>query len=249
LALRKRLSVLAAVAAAAASLLAVLPSSAFAAGTVPSGYVGADISWPQCGGGTPADRAYQFAVLGVTGGQPFTPNPCLAAQYPWAVATGYPEFYINLQYGQTNNGPLHCGDQDTGCLAYNYGYETVEWAVQYAASATGGASNSAPMFWLDVESGNAWSSDPDQNDYVIQGAIDYVQSTMNHPRGVGVYSTSYMWGEIAGSFAPPQVPNWVAGATALNDGASCVASLWPGGQVFAIQYLNLDLNLDQDVGC
>ncbi|HVD01904.1 MAG TPA: hypothetical protein VNG93_12275, partial [Candidatus Dormibacteraeota bacterium] len=77
----------------------------------------------------------------------------------------------------------------------------------------------------------------------------YVQSTMNHPRGVGVYSTSYMWGEIAGSFAPPQVPNWVAGATALNDGVSCVASLWPGGQVWAIQYLNLDLNLDQDVGC
>jgi len=239
--------VLAAAAATAASLLAALPGTAFAAGTVPSQYVGSDISWPQCGGGTPADRAYQFGILGVTGGQPFSPNPCLAGQFPWAVATNYPEFYINLQYGETNNGPLHCSGQDTGCLAYNYGYETAEWAAQYASSVTGGASNNVPMWWLDVETENVWAGDPNQNSYVIQGALDWFQRTMN--RGVGVYSTSYQWGEIAGSYAPPGVPNWVAGASALDDGGSCSASLWPGGQVWAIQYLNLDLDLDQDVGC
>ena len=243
---RKRLALLAALAA-ASSLLAVFPATASASGTVPSEYVGADISWPQCGGGTPADRAYQFAVLGVTGGQPFTPNPCLAAQLPWAKATGYPELYINLQYGETNNGPLHCGAQDTGCLAYNFGYETAEWAVQYASDASGGYTNGVPIWWLDVETSNAWSGNPDQNTYVIQGALDYFQRTMG--RGVGVYSTSYQWGQIAGSFAPPDVPNWVAGASGLDDINSCLSPIWPGAPVWAIQYLNYDLNLDQDVGC
>jgi hypothetical protein len=247
LTLRNRLTLFAAGALAAASLLAVLPASAFAAGTVPSEAVGSDISWPQCGMGYPNNMTYGFAVLGATGGQPFSPNPCLASQWPWAVSTGFPELYINLQYGETNNGPLHCSGQDTGCLAYNWGYQTSEYAVQYAASQTGGATNNVPMWWLDVETENVWSGDPDKNTYVIQGALDYIQRVMN--RGVGVYSTSYQWGEIAGSFAPPGVPNWVAGASALDDGGSCFASLWPGGQVWAIQYLNLDLNLDQDVGC
>jgi hypothetical protein len=245
--LRSRLSLLAAVAATAASLLAALPGTAYAAGTVPSEYVGADISWPQCGGSTPTDRVYQFAIIGVTGGQPFSPNPCLATEYRWAAASGFPELYVNLQYGETNNGPLHCSDQDTGCLAYNYGYETVEWAVRYASDSTGGATNSAPIWWLDVETENAWSNDPDQNAYVIQGALDYLQLAFN--RGVGVYSTSYQWSEIAGSFAPPGIPNWVAGAAALNDSNACLSPIWPGAQVWAVQYLNLDLDLDQDVGC
>jgi len=226
-------------------MLATLPATAFATGDIPSNVVGYDISWPQCGGGYPT--SYGFGIVGVTGGTPFSGNPCFASEYQWAAAGGWPQLYINLQYGQTNNGPLHCGSTDVGCLAYNYGFESAEWAVIYAQQQTGGASNNVGDWWLDVETENVWSGDTDQNTYVIQGALDYLQRVAG--RTVGVYSTSYQWGEIAGSFAPPYVANWVAGASALDDAGSCQSPIWPNAPVWAIQYLNWDLNLDQDVGC
>ena len=58
-----------------------------------------------------------------------------------------------------------------------------------------------------------------------------------------------MWNQLAGSFAPPNTPNWIAGANGLDDVGKCAASLWPGAPVWAIQYLNFDLNLDQNLGC
>lgn len=229
----------------AAALPISAPTTAFAAGSVPTNVAGYDISWPQCGSAYPSSPG--LAVVGVTGGTPFTGNPCFAGEFQWAAAAGTPQLYVNLQYGQTNSGPLHCSDSDTGCLAYNYGYQSSAWAVAWADQQTGGASGSINTWWLDVETENAWSDDTDQNDYVVQGALDYLQRVAG--KSAGVYSTSYQWGEIAGSFAPPGVANWVAGASGLDDAGACAASLWPGGQVAAIQYLNFDINLDQDIGC
>ncbi len=228
-----------------ASLIALLPASAAASGSLPNGLVGADISWPQCGGGYPA--GYSFGIVGVTGGHPLSGNDCLNSEFAWAQATGNVQLYINLAYGQSPSGPLQCAAGDAGCQAYNYGYVSAQWARQYAHDQTGGASDAVSVWWLDVETENIWSGDVDQNSYVIQGALDYLQRSAG--RTVGVYSTSWMWGEIAGSFAPPNTPNWVAGANALDDGAKCSASFWPGGQVWGIQYLNFDLDLDQNTGC
>jgi hypothetical protein len=244
MALRGRFSYFAA-AILGAGFLAVLPSSASAAGTIPSGAVGSDISWPQCGTDYPA--GYGFGIIGVTGGRPFTGNDCLATEFAWAQATGNPQFYLNLAYGESKDGPLQCADGDEGCNAYNYGYNSAQWARQYAHDQTGGASDAIGGWWLDVETENTWSDDTDQNSYVIQGALDYLQRTAG--RTVGIYSTSYMWGELAGSFGPPNTPNWVAGANGLDDVAKCSAALWPGGQVWAIQYLNFDIDLDQNTGC
>jgi hypothetical protein len=229
----------------AAGFLAVLPTSAGAAGSVPSGSVGSDISWPQCGTDYPG--GYSFGIIGVTGGRPFSGNDCFASEFAWAQATGNSQLYINLAYGQSKNGPLQCAADDAGCQAYNYGYDSAQWARQYAHDQTGGASDTVGGWWLDVETGNTWSDDTDQNTYVIQGALDYLQR--NAGRTVGVYSTPHMWGEIAATFAPPNTPNWVAGANGLDDGAKCSAALWPDGQVWAIQYLNLDIDLDQNAGC
>ena len=155
--------------------------------------------------------------------------------------------YINLDYGQRQDGPLLCAAADAGCQAYNYGYDSAAWARQYAHDQTNGASDTVGLWWLDVETENYWSDSTDQNSYVIQGALDYLQRTSG--RTTGVYSTSHMWGLLAGSFAPPNTPNWVAGAEGIDDYGKCSASLWPGAPVWAIQYLNFDIDLDQNTSC
>jgi len=230
----------------AVSLIALLPASAFAAGTLPSNEVGSDISWPQCSGDMPQDP-YTFGIIGVTGGHPFSGNPCLAHEVTWARETGRVNLYINLDYGLRENGPLACLAEDTGCQAYNYGYQGAQWAYQYANQATEGVSVGVSTWWLDVETENYWSEDSVQNAYVIQGALDFMQRKLN--KTTGVYSTSYQWNEIAGGFAPPGTPNWVAGAGGLDDYGKCGASIWPGADVWAIQYLNFDLDLDQNYSC
>ncbi len=244
--IRPRISLLLAALLAALSLSAASATYAFASGTIPTNAVGSDISWPQCGGDAPADR-YWFAIIGVTGGHPFSANSCFGNQFAWAQATGIPQLYINLDYGLRQDGPLLCSTDDKGCQAYNYGFDSAQWARTYASSQTGGASDALGTWWLDVETENYWSENVDQNTYVIQGALDYLQRIAG--RTAGVYSTSYMWGMLAGNFAPPNTPNWVAGANGLDDAGKCQRAFWPGASVWAYQYLNFDINLDQDVGC
>jgi hypothetical protein len=248
MALRRKFSLLAS-ALLAASFLAVLPSPAAAAGSIPTGAIGSDISWPQCGLSLASPNYYAFGVVGVTGGHPFSANGCFADEFAWARSNWLaPQLYLNLDYGLRQDGPLTCGVNDIGCQAYNYGYDSASWAHQFAHDQTAGASDSVGIWWLDVETGNYWNdSSTDANSYVIQGALDYLQRTVGTT--AGVYSTPWMWAELAGSFAPPNTPNWVAGANGLDDVGKCSASLWPGGQVWAIQYLNFDIDLDQNLGC
>jgi len=231
---------------AALSLAAFLPASAAAASPLPSGAVGSDISWPQCGGDYPTDP-YWFGIIGVTGGHPFSANNCFGSEYAWAQATGRPQVYINLDYGLRASGPLDCLAEDTGCQAYNYGYQSAAWAYDYASQQSGGATQKQNVWWLDVETGNYWSDDSVQNAYVIQGALDLLQRKANTT--AGVYSTSYMWGVLAGDFSPPGTPNWVAGAAGLDNAGMCQAAIWPGAEVWAVQYLNLYIDLDQNLAC
>lgn len=247
MALRQRLSLLTTAAITAAALLAALPGTAYAAGTIVPGSVGPDVSWPQCGSAIPADVPYRFGVVGATGGTPFTDNPCFASEFSWALTTWNPEVYINLDYGQRVDGPLQCAATDAGCQAYNYGSDAAAEAMSHASIESNGVTNSLSVWWLDVETGNNWSDSTDLNSYVIQGALDYIQR--HQGRTGGVYSTAYQWSLIAGSYAPVDTPNWVAGSSVLNDWGQCSAPLWPGGQVWAVQYLNYDLNLDQNMGC
>ncbi len=244
-----RFKLLSFAASALAALLVAAPqlTTAQAAGVLISGSGGTDISWPQCGHGNP--EGYAFVVVGVTGGRPYTGNPCFAEQYGWAAGNNSraTEVYVNLDFGMNPEGPLSCMEGEDFCQAYNYGYDAAAAAYTYAARQTNGATFLQPVWWLDVETENSWSDNVDLNSFVIQGAIDFLQRT----EGVtaGVYSTSHMWQLIAGSYAPTGIPNWVAGAAGTDDYGKCGAALWAGGEVWAFQYLNFGIDLDQNTAC
>jgi hypothetical protein len=208
------------------------------------GAVGHDISWPQCGGGTPSPSG--FGIVGVTGGKPYEENPCLAAQYAWAKTTpGGAGFYMNTAnpgtatvalnwYGQKSPDPSCAPGKDAAC-AYNYGFNAAARALSYAQAQTGTSANA--QWWLDVETTNSWSTnDLGANLASIRGSLDFLQRVPGV--AVGIYSTRYQWTRITGG-APIAVPNWIAGARNLDDAKARCAPSWSatGGPVVLNQFV------------
>lgn len=204
---------------------------------------GYDISFPQCRTGYPS-QPRSFVIVGVTSGRAFRPNPCFSAEYKWAASTSDlpPSIYMNLNYavGSTAyfglSGPAgDCDREDDACIAYNYGYNAAKNSFEYADP------QSAKTWWLDIENSNSWSPRIWQNDQVIQGAIDLLQS-----KGVtiGVYSSKSQWNAIAGSNFRPRLTNqsslanWVLGASSLSTAPNrCSADYaFGGGTVWLVQY-------------
>ena len=210
------------------------------------GATGYDISWPQCGGPLPP-APYGLAVVGVNRGRAFTHNPCFASEAAWA--GGELTIYMNLNAPPAEDpnslhGPAgQCVGNDTGCMAYNYGYNAAVDSFTTASAA--GAS--ASLWWLDIETTNTWDSNTFNNARTIQGAIDALTA-----EGViaGIYSTSFQFGEIAGPYAPG-VPIWVA--TGSGE-ATAVAYCGPDhafgdGTAWLTQFGTAGVPYDQDYAC
>ena len=180
------------------------------------GGTGYDVSFPNCGRELPG-RGFDYAVVGVNHGIAFSQNPCLASEWNWALQAPAASAYMNInapQPGQTQGatGPAgQCVGNDTGCVAYNYGYRAAVDAFSYAS----GQGVNATVWWLDVELVPAsenpryWDTSTYNNARTIQGAIDALRI-----EGVvaGIYSTHYQFCRIAGSYAPG-VPIWKATAS------------------------------------
>jgi hypothetical protein len=211
------------------------------------------VSWPQCGKGLPGDGV--VGIVGVNGGRPYEPNPCLATQFRWA-ATGprQPAFYMNTANPGTATTAVNwyalktpnpgCSRADEAACAFNYGFHAGRYAFEYAQSQTGAATRAS--WWLDVETGNSWSGNQGLNNASIAGSIAYLRS-----KGlpVGAYSTRYQWGRITGGLVLPDVPSWVAGARSGREAASfCTpARSFTGGPVVMVQWV--EHNLDHDHLC
>jgi hypothetical protein len=240
-----------------------------AAGVYPPGWVGYDISFPQCGAAlgnlaSIGGHAPQFSVLGVSGGKAFTNNPCLASQYLFAAGQGTAvSFYVNVNapraVSDAPSGPKGpCAAQDLACASYNYGWATAQAAYDYALQTVqaSGGSWLPTAWWLDVENGNYWLPDPTLNAQAIQGAIDLLQTSVANPSPngttpvhtltVGIYSDYAQWSEIAGHFKP-NTPVWLAthdGFGALT--RDCAASSFTSGPLWLIQSIGLT---DADYSC
>lgn len=167
-----------------------------------AGSTGYDVSYPQCPGATAPAGA--FAVLGVNHGRPFTANSCLGTEYGVAPRSPLPSLYINTAYSGAYRKNITSGCSSGPNQAWQIGCSEAEYSLGQAAGL------GASMWWLDVETGNSWStSSLTQNQQAIQGAVDRLNQT---GLPVGVYSTASMWKTITGgSFTPNGLAaDWVA---------------------------------------
>lgn len=231
-----------------AALTLAPAAAALAAPRAPAG-TGFDVSYPQCADDLPSRPA--FVVIGVGDGRAYGDNPCLAAQYGWALTSRRtPGFYMNTGnpgvgsvrvdwYGQS--GPLACSPDDEHACAYDYGYNAARRAFDYAQSQTGAAW--AADWWLDVETSNSWSDDTGLNLASLQGSIDVLTG---EGVNVGIYSSWYQWSRITGG-AYLGLPVWIAGAGDPQEAAGLCYSSFTGGRVAMVQY-GLD-GLDADRAC
>ena len=233
-----------------AAVLAVVPGVS----RVPAADAGParayDVSWPNCGQALPTNG--DLGIVGVNGGRPYENNPCLAAQFKWATSgPRRPAFYMNTSNPGTASRAVNwyaqrspsaaCSAADEGACAFNYGYNAAKHAFARAQAQTGAASRHT--WWLDVETGNSWSTNRALNSDSIAGSITYLR-TQGVP--VGVYSTRYQWGQITGGVVIPDVPVWLAGA---RNGQEATRFCGPersftGGPVIMVQWVehNFDHN-------
>lgn len=203
-------------AAVCALALAGLTATAAGAQTDPyvSGTTGYDVSYPNCSATPPTTAA--FAVVGVNGGRPFTTNSCLGTEYTTATRTGSVSLYINTAYSGAykRNITATCttlvpsGLAGSAAQAWEIGCSEADTSLGYAGGRT------AAMWWLDVETGNSWSSSSlALNQDAIWGAAGRLKAA--GAPAVGVYSTSASWTTITGtSYTPPNTDaEWVAGGS------------------------------------
>lgn len=228
--------------------------------------LGNDISWPQCGGELPAPPA--FTIVGVNDGRPGTVNPCLSAQLVWAdqsaegtagipaavyvntAATGPVESLWwpanNTYHGTDVSNPYGlCAGTASPACAYVHGYAMAIEDTAVLKEADGGVKRR--MWWLDVETGNSWLSDKAVNTAELEGMTAYLQGTGAE---VGIYSTAYQFGGIAGDVNPGSnlytLGNWLAGPYSASSAQEFCAEapLTAGGTVTTTQFTadNLDYN-------
>jgi hypothetical protein len=207
------------------------------------GVMGWDISWPQCPSSEVPAGQVAFVVIGVSDGRPYTENDCFLQQFTWAVQNSQstPQIYMNIAGLPDGWTSPACDTDDLPCQAYYYGKGAAEYAV---ASAEKYDAN-APMWWLDVETANHWTTDQFLNERAVKGAIEYLKAT-GHT--VGIYSTPRVWGLLMGSYAPA-LPVWTAGADDLQVAPDrCSASYaFGGGPVVMVQYVSE--HLDANYSC
>ena len=161
---------------------------------------GFDVSYPNCG----ATATGAFGIVGVNHGRPFTANGCLGAEYSAAPQAPAPSLYINTAYSGAYRRNITAACSTGTNAAWEIGCSEADYALQQAGGRV------ASMWWLDVETGNSWStSNLAQNRDAIQGAVDRLNQT---GLPVGVYSTASMWKTITGgSFTPNGLAaDWVA---------------------------------------
>ncbi|MDR7084887.1 hypothetical protein J2X01_004206 [Arthrobacter ginsengisoli] len=243
---------------------------ASAAPPKPSDPVGIDVSWPQRGKTLPKKPA--FAIVGVNNGLANTTNPCLATQLAWAntapdpALTAQPRvaLYVNTanpglqgswwpnsnHYGGVDVANPYgvCGslpDNFRAC-SYMYGY-----AKAYDDATIRGVEEPQKyLWWLDVETGNSWQTDKADNIADLEGMVAYFTSIK---ATVGIYSTGYQWGQIAGNVPSSSplagLPSWLAGARSLTGAKSncSLPALTPGSRVALTQYVSA--GLDYNYAC
>jgi hypothetical protein len=178
----------------------------------------------------------------------------------WPSSNVYEDVVVPKPYGEckAEEGEVE-GPVNLPC-SYVYGYVRA-----YEDATIRGVSDPGSYFWwLDVETGNSWQTgEPNStalNRATLEGMVDYFTDitaggtdAKGRPAGVGIYSTSYQWGTIAGTVPSGSsldgLPSWLAGAKTLRGAKSncSLPGLTPGSTVTLTQYVSA--GLDYDYAC
>jgi hypothetical protein len=230
----------------------------------PASPYGNDISYPQCPtGAEPVGPA--FAIVGVTGGRPFSPNPCLPRQFVWALTSTSTSqsdvaFYMNTANpgpdtspnwpAAGSSAPHQCDGSWSADCAYDYGWLTAHDAYNRALGVAGSPMAAQVPWWLDVEAANSWSSDSAVNAADLQGAIAFLRS--QNVSAIGIYSTSTDWEALIGPPAATgalfgELLNWRPGAANPQDAAAWCSRTVTGGRVKFVQFPSG--GFDTDLAC
>ena len=150
------------------------------------------------------------------------------------------------------------GENSTAC-AWQYGHDRATQDAQWLADAASainaalpapevsGAASAYP-WWLDVETGNSWTSDTAMNVADLQGMVAALSGA--GATSIGVYSTSSQWGTITGGSSAGSLsglPNWIPGARNLSGAEkACHDTSFTGGAVTLTQWV---AQPDGDYGC
>ncbi len=210
----------------------------------PRGSVGQDISWPNCN--NLKFQPTSFGIVGVNGGLSFHPNDCIGEEatlyrqnLSLYVNTGFPGYPRDQLF---KTWPLNCSSTDTSCLAYNYGFNAGRYSVNYALE-HGVVSNN---WWLDVETVNSWTNNPNINSMSLLGEVNSIADSLN-PNVIGYYTYPPEW-KILTDNLKDNLPNWVASNSNFKNVASeqCSGFSFNGGQTILTQYIS---KLDLDIAC
>lgn len=219
--------------------------------------LGHDVSYPQCGGALPATGA--FTLVGIDGGRPYDPNPCLAELMSWAMTRGKPAYYVNTAnpgprlssywpVGQAKPRSCTKARPDSADCAFDYGWNAAKDALRRAtrtARAVGAPSVLRTTWWLDVETYNTWESlvygetrKYLRNDTAVLKGMKALLKRRGVQR-VGVYSTAHQWERITGGARLGKAPVWYAGLGGASSAARrcSPAYSFTGGQVRRTQFL------------
>jgi hypothetical protein len=237
----------------ATAMLVISASSAFA-NVGPYTGQGYDASSFQCTNGVPNGLDPNFTSFGitrVTGGRPFSLDSCRQALWMQSVInTIAPSLYVNVAYSGAY-GHQVSGSCATAQSPEGYGGRYLQaWRIGCAESdfayrnmATGAKIPTA--WWLDVETGNSWSSsDRVLNEAAIDGASDQLTARTGVP--IGIYSYANAWNTITNGpgFKPASASGaWVAGES------SCSGSFSSGLPQWLYQHLTTSAGADADYAC
>jgi hypothetical protein len=209
----------------------------FAGMPYPSGAYGNDISKFQCGNFPTGD--HQIGIVQVDGSSSGNTNPCLAQEVQWAGA-GL-NLYTFLTYTTSATSEPGCN----GDVACNAGYQA---GINAFNDATAAGADTAVTWWLDVETSGNWSGNTNENEQLVQGAINALHETEGVPY-VGIYASPLNWNGIVGNYQP-SVPYWMAdwtgsGPTSCGAYANFAASnQLPSGPLEIVQYDSQTYDMD-----
>lgn len=256
------------------------PSSGGAGSPSPTVITGNDISWPQCSKLRSLPTNQAFGIVGVTGGRANTTNPCFAQELSWATKstgkTSQPKVSLYVNTGNpgditpavadwpTSNADIleagfsdvdpngKCTGANDAACSWQYGYNMAHADITYR-----GVANPMNYRWyLDVETGNSWSTNLANNAADLEGMVAYFQSVNVT---LGLYSTSLQWGQIVGTTygQSPDVGgnslnslmSWLPGANSQASAKSYCTNppLTSGGHVVLTQYISGQF--DYDISC